>query len=239
MHIAAQYGHDLLANTLLSYGADPTKKGYEGRTPLHMCCLSGYVECCRKFLQAGVNLNVQDDKGMTPTHYAAYKGSIECLDLLVANQADISILDSLLRLPVHYAASQGHYQCVFTLVGVGSAVAARDAMGCTPLHLAAAYDLEGRCVKYLLDHRADANCTDSRGLLPLHYAVAGGNEAATVALAVPNGQVIDGDTRAVTTLHLATKIGPLSLVKPLLPFFRYPCCQSTIPTKKKIVRSLL
>lgn len=28
LHIAAQYGYDLLANTLLSYGANPSKKGY-------------------------------------------------------------------------------------------------------------------------------------------------------------------------------------------------------------------
>lgn len=47
---------------------------YEGRTPLHMCCLSGYVECCRKFVQAGVDLNDKDDTGKTATHCAAYKG---------------------------------------------------------------------------------------------------------------------------------------------------------------------
>lgn len=27
LHIAAQYGHDILANALLSYGASPTRKG--------------------------------------------------------------------------------------------------------------------------------------------------------------------------------------------------------------------
>lgn len=74
LHIAALYGHDLLSNTLLSHGADPCKKGYLGRTPLHMSSLSGYVECCRKFLQANVDLNAQDDSGKTPIHCAAYKG---------------------------------------------------------------------------------------------------------------------------------------------------------------------
>lgn len=39
-----------------------------------MCCLSGHVECCRKFIQAGVDLNAQDDTGKTATHCAAYKG---------------------------------------------------------------------------------------------------------------------------------------------------------------------
>jgi ankyrin repeat protein len=74
LHIAARYGHDLLTNTLLSYGANPSQKGYEGRLPLHMCCLAGYVECCRKLLQAKVDLNALDDSGKTPTHCAAYRG---------------------------------------------------------------------------------------------------------------------------------------------------------------------
>lgn len=76
LHIAAQYGHELLSNTLLNYGANASKRGYEGRTPLHMCCLSGYVECCRKFLQAGVDLNAKDNGGESPLHFAAYKGYV-------------------------------------------------------------------------------------------------------------------------------------------------------------------
>jgi len=45
-----------------------------GRTPLHMCCLGGFVECCRKFLQVGVDLDAQDNTGKTPLHLAAFKG---------------------------------------------------------------------------------------------------------------------------------------------------------------------
>lgn len=32
LHIAALYGHELLSGTLLTFQADPTKKGYEGTT---------------------------------------------------------------------------------------------------------------------------------------------------------------------------------------------------------------
>lgn len=91
--------------------------------------------------------------------------SYECLDLLVSNGADFKIFDNIQRLPVHYAASQGHYQCIFTLVGIGSPVNAVDLEGCTPLHLAAAYDHEGKCIEYLLNHRADAKMKDNRGEL--------------------------------------------------------------------------
>lgn len=87
------------------------------------------------------------------------------MDLLVSNGADFQLKDNLQRLPIHYAASQGHYQCIFTLVGIGSAVNAIDIEGCSPLHLAAAYDYEGKCVEYLLSHKADLDMKDNRGIV--------------------------------------------------------------------------
>ncbi|CAG9861443.1 unnamed protein product [Phyllotreta striolata] len=228
LHIAAQYGHDLLANTLLTFGANPSKKGYEGRTPLHMCCLSGYVECGRKFVQCGVDLNDQDDSGKTPTHCAAYKGSHECLDLLVSNGADFKIVDNLRRLPIHYAASQGHYECVFTLVGIGSPFNEADIEGCTPLHLAAAYDHAGRCVYYLLDHKADPAMKDNRGFTPLHYAIAGGNvNGVQRLLEVEQKNQEKNDVKKmlskcsvdITPLHLAAKLGNIDILKMIMPYF--------------------
>ena len=38
----------------------------------------------------------------------------------------------------------------------------QDVDGCTALHLASAEDLEGRCVEYLLTHKADALIKDNK-----------------------------------------------------------------------------
>ena len=38
----------------------------------------------------------------------------------------------------------------------------QDVDGCTALHLASAEDLEGRCVEYLLTHKADAVIRDHK-----------------------------------------------------------------------------
>ena len=38
----------------------------------------------------------------------------------------------------------------------------QDIDGCTALHLASAEDLEGRCVEYLLTHKADSLIKDNK-----------------------------------------------------------------------------
>nr|CAI5819029.1 unnamed protein product [Callosobruchus analis] len=193
-----------------------------------MCCLSGYVECGRKFVQIGVDLNERDHSGKTPTHNAAYKGSYECLDLLVSNGAAFKCVDDLQRLPLHYAAAYGHYQCAFTLVGIGSPVNVPDANGCHPLHLAAAYDHEGKVVEYLLEHKADATAEESRGFSPLHYAIAGGNVNG-VTLLISHYQknlensvvkkIVNKRSMDVTPLQLAAKLGSMEILHALTPYY--------------------
>lgn len=54
-------------------------------------------------------------------------------------------------------------------MGIGSPVNSPDIEGCTPLHLAAAYDHEGKCIEYLLNHRADSKMRDRRGSVKNTY----------------------------------------------------------------------
>ncbi|KAK9754189.1 Ankyrin repeats (3 copies) [Popillia japonica] len=224
LHIAAHYGHELLSNTLLSYGAQPARKGFEGRTPLHMCCLSGYIECCRIFIKAGVDLNDKDDTGKTPLHCAAYKGAVECVDLLVSSGADFRVTDMVGRTALHYASAQGFFFCVFTLVGIGSPVNQADKEGRTALHLAAAYDIDGRCVNYLIEHKADPKLKDVNGFTPIHYAVAGNNVNALKYLlyAVGNCALSGPDMPLTTPLHIAARNGNTEMLEKLMPYLSDP-----------------
>ncbi|KAJ9592428.1 hypothetical protein L9F63_015844, partial [Diploptera punctata] len=222
LHIAALYGHELLSGTLLSFRADPNKRG---RTPLHMCCLGGYVECCRKFLQAGVDLDAQDNTGKTPLHLAGFfviYCSVDCLDLLVSSGANFQLQDAQYRIPLHYAAAQGQYPCVYALVGIGSQVNKQDVDGCTPLHQAAAQDVDGKCVEYLLQHKADPRIRDNQGYTAIHYAVAGGNQTGLEFLLAAVGSYfnLSGENMPkMTPLHLAAYHGHGDILRLLLPLF--------------------
>ena len=75
--------------------------------------------------------------------------------------------------------------------------------------LACALDMEGRCIEYLLGHKATPSLADSKGFNALHYAAAAGNSAAVQQLLVFTE--CDLFTRAgdqgVTPLHLAAYNG--------------------------------
>ncbi|XP_076293144.1 uncharacterized protein LOC143215159 isoform X1 [Lasioglossum baleicum] len=233
LHIAAWFGHECLTTTLLEYGASPALQNAELHTPLHLSCLTGHIEVCRKLLQADSNcIDTKDVGGRTPLHLAAYKGFVDCLDLLLSNGANFRLTDDDNRLALHYAASQGHYFCVFTLVGFGSDSNARDIDGATPLHLAAAStatDAGAKCVQYLLKHRADPRLRDKRGFTAFHYAVAGGNQPALVALLEACSLITaegfnyteepDPPPPELTPLHLAAYYGHSKILSLLLPLF--------------------
>lgn len=94
-----------------------------------------------------------------------------------------------------------------------------DCNGCTPLHLAAAFDLEGRCIEYLLDHCLDANKKDNRGYTPIHYAVLGGNQVGLKHLLACCDRINNETLPKMTPLHIAAYYGYNEILRLLLPFF--------------------
>ena len=53
LHIAARHGHDSVTKTLVSNGANLTRRGAGGMLPIHMACLSGYLDCAENLIPIG------------------------------------------------------------------------------------------------------------------------------------------------------------------------------------------
>ncbi|GFY70527.1 protein phosphatase 1 regulatory subunit 12A [Trichonephila inaurata madagascariensis] len=62
-----------------------------GATPLHVAAAKGYTEVMKILIQAGVDLNVQDNDGWTPLHAAAHWCQKEACALLADNLANMDI----------------------------------------------------------------------------------------------------------------------------------------------------
>ncbi|XP_039390337.1 protein phosphatase 1 regulatory subunit 12B isoform X3 [Mauremys reevesii] len=73
------------------------KQPRSGATALHVAAAKGYSEVMRLLIQAGFNLNVQDNDGWTPLHAAAHWGVKEACTILAEALCDMDIRNKLLR----------------------------------------------------------------------------------------------------------------------------------------------
>ncbi|XP_030329426.1 protein phosphatase 1 regulatory subunit 12B isoform X3 [Strigops habroptila] len=81
---------------------DP-KQPRTGATALHVAAAKGYSEVMRLLIQAGFNLNVQDNDGWTPLHAAAHWGVKEACSILAEALCDMDIRNKLGQTPFDVA----------------------------------------------------------------------------------------------------------------------------------------
>nr|XP_053654673.1 putative ankyrin repeat protein RF_0381 [Cherax quadricarinatus] len=103
-------------------------------------------------LDAGADVNCQNDDGWTPLYYAVKNNNVDIVQMLLnKSRCDLS--------------KKGSYYYMELEHEINSV---------TALHIAAAEGYDD-CVKMLLDAGADVNCQDDDGRTPLHYAAENNN----------------------------------------------------------------
>ncbi len=175
---------------------------YGGGTPLYQAMFGGDVDTVEYLLSIGADVNKGTEDGETPLHVAAAAESERALELvktLVAHGADVNARIESKGLP------EG---------------TTHMAEGWTPLHEAMTVLLPGTdfeahsnidVVKFLVDHGADVNATDTWGCTPLFYA-----QFLDIAeLLVARGTDLDikNTEDGGTVLHDAASTGDLEAVK--------------------------
>ena len=90
--------------------------------------------CCQLLVDAGADLNVQDQHNGTPLIRHSIMQRVGLAKLLVLSGADVNIRDDRHRTALHYAASLGQPDYIHLLIDRGAEVNATDFEGQTPLH---------------------------------------------------------------------------------------------------------
>lgn len=151
LHLAVIGGHPLTTKCLLQgeNWQGPTHKEGMGRKPvskssavLALATKSNFVAIVRMLVEAGVDINWQDETGETALHIAARFGHVECAKILlegsVEQKANLELTEkSFAWTPLHISAVDGHLPVAQLLVEAGAEVGKTDSFGWTATEHAA------------------------------------------------------------------------------------------------------
>ena len=90
LHLAAFFGRETVAATLLERGADVSAVARNPLRvqPLHSAAAGGHTAVARLLLEQGADPNARQEGGFVPLHAAAQARNEELYELLLANGAD-------------------------------------------------------------------------------------------------------------------------------------------------------
>jgi uncharacterized protein with HEPN domain len=141
-------------------------------TTLHVAAQEGRVDEIVRLVEAGADVNQQDDNGITPLKYASAEPYPAALKKLLELGAEVDLADRRGFTPLHCAAGHGFYpeaiEMATILIEHGANVNAKSvAGGFVPLHVART---EGM-LDLLLDHGADPGIRSNAGKTPLEQMI--------------------------------------------------------------------
>lgn len=90
---AARDGNPMLADFLISEGADVNVVDVEKLTPLHVAAFGGHTEVIRLLMAAGADPGAREMYGFTPLHAAAREGHLAAVQALVEGGSDVNAKD--------------------------------------------------------------------------------------------------------------------------------------------------
>ncbi|TWW71110.1 protein phosphatase 1 regulatory subunit 16A [Takifugu flavidus] len=183
LHAAATCGHTGLVQLLIQAGADLLAVNADGNMPYDLCEDEATLELLeivmaeqgitqdridefrgvkeaamladiQTLVQAGNDLNAQDDNGATLLHIASANGYLSVAELLLEHRAQVEVKDTDGWTPLHAASCWGHIQMVELLVANGASLNAKSVLDETPLDVCV--DEEVRAKLMDLKHKHDA-----------------------------------------------------------------------------------
>ncbi|XP_023769988.1 potassium channel SKOR [Lactuca sativa] len=170
---SAFYGDLYQLKSLIRAGADPNKKDYDGRTPLHLAASKGYEDITLFLIQEKVEVNVLDNFGNTPLLEAIKNGHDKVASILVKEGGSLKIDDAGWFLCTSVA--RGDIDYIRRILSNGVDPNSKDYDFRTPLHVAAS---QGSyiIVKLLVEAGASVLSKDRWGNTPLDEGRMSGNK---------------------------------------------------------------
>lgn len=169
---------------LQATGADPEICARQREQALHLASREGERKVILHLLEAGVNINTQDDDGKTPLLIAITNQQIPTARFLLRRSALQEIADKHGNTALFLAAAEGFHLVVRDILHSGGRPNLPNANGDTALCLAATYG-HNSVVEVLLEYRANPDLANAFGDTPLDLALENDHNSVVEILKAP------------------------------------------------------
>ncbi|XP_029651673.1 E3 ubiquitin-protein ligase MIB2-like isoform X2 [Octopus sinensis] len=188
-----------------------------GKTALQVASHQGHKDIVIMLLDAGANLELQDEDGDTALHYSAFGNQPEVMELLLLKGANINAFNKGGCSTLHVAVNKQFVKCVRVLLKHSTPVNIQDAYGDTALHDAIGKE-NRQIIDFLVSYPGiDYTLRNNRGFNVLHHAALKGNNFATERILQKCRHIVDiKKDDGFAALHLAALNGHREVANTLL-----------------------
>ncbi|KAK9062199.1 hypothetical protein SSX86_019385 [Deinandra increscens subsp. villosa] len=158
--------------SLIRSGADPNKKDYDGRSPLHLAASKGHMDITLFLIETRVEVNISDNFGNTPLFEAIKNGHDNIASVLVNEGGSLNITEAGNFLCSYVA--RGDIDFIRRIISNGIDPNSKDYDFRTPLHVATSQG-SYLIAKMLVEAGASVLLKDRWGNTPLDEARLSGN----------------------------------------------------------------
>ena len=135
---AAYRGHDQVVYELIRAGASVTALNRcQKQRAIHCASREGDYSVVKALIEAGADVNGQDEDGATPLMYASEECPDQVVCELIRAGAIVTAKDNCQLTALHYAMWRGRSSVIRTLVEAGAEINSQDEDGTTPIMEAA------------------------------------------------------------------------------------------------------
>ncbi|XP_065065714.1 ankyrin repeat, PH and SEC7 domain containing protein secG-like [Rhopilema esculentum] len=131
--VAAREGQLECLKLLIKAGANLSVKYHDGRVPIHIAVMNDFPEIARELVEAGCQVNIEDDFECTPLLLSCFHANEEMLEILLKAGADHSkrfySLACVGYTALHICASTSKRACIEKLWEYGADFNARTSSG--------------------------------------------------------------------------------------------------------------
>lgn len=174
-------------------------------------------------IEAGVNVNAQNNYGYTALMIAADKGNTELVEKLITAQANVNIQNQYGTTALMLAVETGKYEVVETLIAADADANAMQRNGTTAIMIASNTDPDFGAMtktgltKLLLDHGANLCRLEGRDKAPIHSFILGKKTNGLANLLDASGKECGVQTKNGNTIfHLAAIKGDHRIINTIL-----------------------